>query len=169
MLCSCCGEFESNLKCSTDVQNLCVNCAKIADSVCIECGCQLDESVLENWSPEHRVHVLCDHCKEQSAKSENVYQFIIKTKQAVEDLCDEFGWDIGHWNTAQTGSMYVEAHKECPPCILGLDKDCECDSVKIRISDHATAYCSEDFSISMNGSGDDHTLQDLKKFFERNN
>ena len=113
--------------------------------------------------------MLCEHCEEKSAKSSKVHDFMINTKEAVESLCLEFGWESGDWNTAQTGSMYMEAHKECPPCILGMDKDCECLSVKIRISDHATAYCSEDFSICMNGNGDDHTLEDLKKFFERNN
>lgn len=165
-MCSCCGEFEADARVSK-TQDLCLQCAKIMDSACTNCGCELDESQTAKWSPEHRLSCFCDNCQEKTDKQSEKSSWRMNTKQAVADLCDEFGWSMDAWHTAQTGSMYMEATKECDSCILGMDQECDCTTIKIRLSDHATAYCSEDFSICLNGSGDDHDIADLKKYFER--
>ncbi len=164
-VCSCCEINESNEMVSTS-QDLCLECAKANDSVCTNCGSCLDKWQLDKWSPTNRIQGLCDLCQKNVQKNNDKHDWLEKTILSIESICQEHQWELSNWQTAQTGSKYAEIYKECDSCILGLDKDCDCKSIKIRVSDHATAYCREDFSISLNGSGDDHTLNDLENFLK---
>lgn len=164
-LCTCCEINESNLMVST-MQDLCLECAKSIDSICIDCGCELDEHQTSKWSPNNRIQCRCDSCQEKLQKNSAKFDWLQNTILKIEDICQEYQWELSDWQTAQTGSKYVEAYKECDSCILGIDKECVCKFIKIRVSDHATAYCREDFSISMNSSADDHTLNDLENYFK---
>lgn len=130
-LCSCCEEREAHPLCGGE----CAECRK--PTMC-EGG----------W--------LCDSCRRRNEK----HDWLDATCKAVESLAVAHEWEAGRWHHAETGSRYVELTRECDSCILG-DDDCTCETIKVRVSDHGSAYCSEDYSIAMNPSGDDHSLEIL--------
>lgn len=94
-----------------------------------------------------------------------------RTAKTVWELARQHGWDIygGDYKAAtpadvlvvahhaETGSYYVEATR------WGINSDGEDDSesIKIRISDHPTAHCSEGLSLVVgdaSGPDDDNLM-----------
>lgn len=121
--------------------------------------CDCEEIVLEEGER-------CESCE----KAHRWLTWLESTLDAVEALAAEHEWDFsrnqysGGFNTK---SRYYELTRECDPCILGSDEECRCELLKLRISDHGSAYCSEDISLAMEASGDDHTLDILAKRLAR--
>lgn len=155
-LCSCCEERNAHPLCNGQ----CEECARPAACESGHCRFQLEESDIADWSPEHQEREggwLCESCRRREEK----HAWIDETCRAVETLAAEHEWEIGRWYHAETGSRYVELHRECDACVLGTEDDCTCETVKVRVSDHGSAYCSEDYSIAKTPSGDDHSLEIL--------
>jgi hypothetical protein len=111
--------------------------------------------------------VECDggwHCS-TCAREAAWLSWMESTLDEVEQLAERHGWEFdrdsyrGGFNTR---SRYYTLSWVCPVC-CGDDEDgeCECDKIKLRISDHGSAYCREDLSLAM--GGDDHTLESLAK------
>ncbi len=118
---------------------------------CSDCGRELE---LCDWDG---IGDLCEKCEQENAAIE----WIDSTETKVRELAAEHGWDFER--TGGTGSRYYELTRN-----NGLDDDeQEWQAIKLRISDHATAYCSEDISLTKDGSGDDHTLDSLKNALAR--
>lgn len=124
----------------------------------------------------------CDFCRaegeeidgknycETCVKSIRWYEWLEETLDAVEALASEFEWDFDRTQYSggfNTKSRYYELERECSSCVLGLDDDCTCETVRLRISDHGSAYCSEDISLAKEPSGDDHDLDSLKAALSR--
>ena len=83
------------------------------------------------------------------------------TEREVERLAELAGWSVdsrsGGFNTR---SRYLTLSRPGP---LDEDGDETLDELKVRISDHGSAYCSEDISLAMVPSGDDHTIEALSE------
>lgn len=109
---------------------------------------------MDSWTPENRVRCRCDSCQSAFEKHLEISTWLEDSIEKVEKLCTQHGWSISEKSTANTGSIYLTVEK---------DSEDDFDSVVIRISDHSTAYCSEDISISFKPGFDDHTFDDLKK------
>lgn len=92
-------------------------------------------------------------------------QWILKTCNDIETAAEAGGWsgvwtkESGrNWTTASPGTRYAEFTR----CVNEDTEDEEWQSVTIRVSDHATAYCREDFSVVHDGGGgDDHSLDSV--------
>lgn len=155
-LCQCCEEREVHPLCDP----YCAECAKPGACEGPHCGHQLSEDDVAEWTPESQEREggwLCESCRNRNAKCD----WLDETCKTVESLAAEHEWEFGRWHYAETGSRYVELNRECDSCILGSDGDCTCETLTVRVSDHGSAYCSEDYSIAMKPSGDDHTLEIL--------
>jgi hypothetical protein len=105
------------------------------------------------------MEIYCESCEADNKK----YIWLDATCARVEELASVHGWEAGDWSTAETGSRYTELSRECSSCLGVVDRECECETLKVRVSDHGSAYCTEDISIALNPSGDDHTLKDLER------
>jgi hypothetical protein len=99
-----------------------------------------------DWE-EHGEQILCSDC----AKDIIWNEWIESVLDVIEEAANIGNWSFnrdrysGGFNTQSR--YYTLTHKVS-------DRD-----LKIRISDHGTAHCSEDYSIAMNPSGDDHPLE----------
>lgn len=118
-----------------------------------------DIAVWEIEGEEIGDHVYCTECARESRWSE----WLESTLDAIEQAADEGEWEFhrdrysGGFNSR---SRYYTLDRECSSCILGGDpQECDCETLKIRVSDHGTAHCTEDLSLAMEAGGDDHTLQ----------
>ncbi len=104
---------------------------------------------------EHEVQEpgLCDACTEELAR----VMWLQETEQKIVQLAREYGWSVerksGGFNTP---SRYIELERSD-------EEGDEWQSIMVRVSDHSSAYCSEDISICMSPGGDDHTIYDLRK------
>ena len=110
---------------------------------------------------------LCEKCQ-ATADWHEWHEEILET---VEALAAKHEWEFDRTQASggtNTRSHYYELFRECDVCILGKDDgECTCETLKLRISDHGTAYCTEDISLAMTPSGDDHTLETLEKRLAR--
>lgn len=98
----------------------------------------------------------CQECQERLYKKE----WIEAGADIVEEIAEANGWEIADRHTAQTNTVYIELQK--------IDEDGEIvKETKIRISDHGSAYCSEEFSIALNPSGDDHDPDYVLEFLKK--
>ena len=158
-VCTCCESSPAHPLCGDH----CEKCHR--PCLCSSCDRDLENDQIEGWEPGDSTQIICDFCK----MSENKHLWVEATCIKVKQLASEHGWTIDRWTIAETGSRYTELFKECSSCLGVICGDCECNTVKIRVSDHATAYCSEDFSIAMKPNLDDHTVNDLEKFLESKN
>lgn len=103
----------------------------------------------------------------------NSSNWMNETCRAIEDAGEAGGWDGEwtkesgrNWKSATTGSRYCELSR----CLNKDTDDEEWQTVKIRVSDHATAYCREDFSVVQDGgSGDDHKLDAVLEWLRKAN
>lgn len=95
----------------------------------------------------------CERCE----ASRERFDWLDATCEAVEKLASENDWEHDGWHVAGTGSRYTTLTRECGNCILGGGA-CTCETLKVRVSDHGSCYCSEDVSIAKTPSGDDHSL-----------
>ena len=83
------------------------------------------------------------------------------TKDHIDKVADENGFCRFDWNMASTGSWYAEFSRS-----QEIDGDDEYQTVKVRVADHSTVYCSEDYSIVQDGgNADDHTIEALLSVF----
>jgi hypothetical protein len=141
MLCECCGENEVATIAVDHGFGLCDACARI--DIC-DCGSFLDEPVYQ-WEDAE-----CERC----LKSRENHEWLEATAAEVERVAEAHGWTVGRWTFAQTNSRYAELTRE-------IDDD-ECETIKVRVSDHGSCYCSEDYSLAKNPSGHDHTIEALE-------
>lgn len=82
------------------------------------------------------------------------------TEEEVERLAEQHGWRVDLSSVASTGTRYYRLRCVC-------DAECEHDDLTLRISDHASAHCSEDISLAFDGGGDDHTIDALARRLSR--
>ena len=107
----------------------------------------------------------CSKC----AESVEWYQWLEPILDQVAAIADEHEWEFdrndfsGGFNTR---SRYYTLTRECDNCVLGHE-GCTCETLKLRISDHGSAHCTEDISLAMEPSGDDHTINDLTRRLSR--
>lgn len=113
--------------------------------------------------------MLRDAAEKEKEDAENErFDWLDLTCEAVEKLARIHGWQDASdlngfsWNHAQTASRYITLEK----MIEGEAGEENWQQIKVRVSDHGSAYCSEDFSIAKNPSGDDHTMGQLKAALE---
>lgn len=157
-ICTCCEEREISAEAAKHGFELCDECA--TTTVCENCGYDTCYAHAE-WETDREL-CWCDKCREKYQRATEMDDL----EQEVERLAAEHQWDVVDRRLADTGSVYIELHRECDVCILGKDDDCTCESLSVRISDHGSAYCSEDVSLvipSGNAGGDDHTVEILRK------
>jgi len=92
--------------------------------------------------------------------------WVYTTELQVEAIAAEYGWSLSSWNGGfNTSSRYVTLSRACGEMEDGEYLDLE--EVKVRVSDHGSAYCSEDISLALHPSGDDSDLEALKKRLSR--
>ena len=136
-LCECCEEHTIDPVTQAHGHLYCTAC-----STTRFCSCCDKERAAEHRLWETGDETICDECRAADEQSE----WLTKTCEAVEALAEEHGWECDDWQHAQTGSRYV-----------ALSRGSE--MLTIRVSDHGSAYCREDYSIAMDPSGDDHSLE----------
>ena len=154
-LCECCRERDAHPLCTP----WCVECARPATCSTPNCNRELSPEDNADWSPENQVDCQCSRCRE----TDEVFDWIDSTCDRVEQLAEEHGWHVGRWQlSGSTRSRYVELTRTCSACSDDADEACACESLKVRVSDHGSCYCSEDVSLAMHPSGDDHTIEDLE-------
>lgn len=90
---------------------------------------------------------------------------------AVEAMARRNGWELedgkgyARWNCSSMGSRYAKLERSRIVVDSDGDDDEQRQTVKIRVSNHATAYCTEDVSLvcdSSRAGGDDHTIEQLE-------
>lgn len=143
-LCECCDERPVW---DTAVEHgfpYCEECAE--NTICDVCGCECAEYTNPRY---HWEDVLCDDCQAARARRDWVEQ----TCEHVQELAQQHGWESRLASIAATGTHYYELTRD--------DGDEGVEVVKVRVSDHGSAYCSEDISLAFRPSGDDHDLETL--------
>ena len=58
-------------------------------------------------------------------------------------------------SASQGGSNYYELERESAD-------EMSLETVTLRISDHPSLYCREDYSVAMNAGGDDHSIETVE-------
>ena len=156
-VCTCCCEAEAHPLCN----GLCADCDRT--TFCERCDCLMEN---EGWQPGEERERFCESCRDKN----EIEEWIEETKAAVMALADQHGWDYDRYGWSggfNTRSEYIELTRECAACREEADGDCACKAVKVRVSDHGSCYCREDFSLAMLPSGDDHTMADLERFLSK--
>lgn len=120
---------------------------------------------LSNWIPQTETHIELHHCAkcdkemqdtavdycESCAREIRVDEWRSNTENEVAKIAKKYGWKFDNMNFSggvNTGSRYYELTKNN-------------EIIKLRISDHGSAYCSEDVSLAFEPSGDDHSIDYL--------
>ena len=138
-MCQCCDEKPVWKEARAHGYELCEDCA--TTTVCSDCE---SEAAEEHYMWEQG---LCDACLKHSESCEWLDNMEARLNAAAE----AGGWDIELKSIAQTRSRYYELTRET--------SDDDTETIIVRISDHATAHCTEDYSIAMRPSGDDHDVE----------
>ena len=93
-----------------------------------------------------------------------------RTLADISDLAAEHGWDFDPFDCrggVNTRSHYYDLYRDCAACVGDCvateDDNCECQTLVLRVSDHGSAYCSEDVSLARQPGGDDHDLDYLRR------
>lgn len=125
------------------------------DSRCRECGEDIDAMYAS----------LCDACGDAPADKSGDdglcpacrrLRWLDETEEWLEAAAARHGWTCRLTSMASTGSRYYTLQR--------VDEETDVpEEVKVRISDHWSAHCSEDYSIAMRPSGDDHTRDDVER------
>ena len=100
----------------------------------------------------------CEDCQ----KSADFWTWLDATVEKVAAIAVETGWYFDgsdYSGGVNTLSRYYTLERDLP--------DGEVETLKLRISDHGSLYCSEDISLAMRPSGDDHDLTGLKAHLDR--
>lgn len=157
--CNCCEEQPIWSEAAKHGHATCQDCSR--NTFCLVCNRLVESDTLYQWD-----EYTCDDCAAQVTRSTEMDD----TADALKALAAEHEWDVEIKSVAQTGSWYYTLTRECDNCILGSDDDCTCEELTVRISDHGTAYCSEDYSLvipSGSANPDDHNLEILKRRLSR--
>lgn len=110
--------------------------------MCFCKGCER-ELALCDWDGESD---FCDSCQ---AENEAI-EWIDSTAAEVKAAAARHGWEIESVShSKETKSRYFRLSRR------GRE-------LKVRVSDHSTAYCSEDVSLAFDGGPDDHTIEQLE-------
>lgn len=155
--CSCCESAPVHPLCGDH----CEKCHR--PFCCSQCDGDLDTDQIESWSPGESTDMVCESCEKNAVR----HLWMDETCAAIQQLAEEHEWEVDPISIAQTGSRYFRLFRECSSCLGVVDRECECETLTVRVSDHATAHCREDISIAMNPSGDDHTMNDLELRLKR--
>jgi len=123
------------------VNECCEHCGQPIDScecvlVC-ECGVSLSETEIADGV------TACETCRSR----ETVYDEMVALADRAEAAAIGAGWECEGWDRGRRGSWYAAF-------------TCGEQSLKLRVADHGSCYCTEDVSLvvpSGNASGDDHT------------
>lgn len=142
MLCECCGENEVWSEAREHGYNHCEACS--ITNLCDTCGRLTEERPI--WETGE-----CENCERRDRRN----AWIDDTLAEVERLAKEYGWQYRLDKIAETMSHYVSLTRPCG--------DDDVEVVKVRVSDHGSAYCSEDYSLAMDPGGDDHSLEILER------
>lgn len=145
MLCECCGENEVWPEAQEHGYNHCEACSSTDRCDGDDCNFMVDDEHLL-WEIG-----LCERCQ----KTDRRNAWIADTLAEVERLAVANGWQYRLDKIAETLSHYVTLTRLC--------NDDDIEVVKVRVSDHGSAYCSEDYSIAMDPGGDDHSLETLER------
>ena len=100
----------------------------------------------------------CERCQ----KSADFWTWLETTVEEVAAIADAAGWHFDgsdYSGGVNTLSRYYTLERDLP--------DGEVETLKLRISDHGSLYCSEDISLAMHPGGDDHDLTGLKARLDR--
>lgn len=161
-LCEICEENEVWSEAVAHGKNWCEDCSHSED-------CENQYHRPSGDAPRHpfwetdRDLCWCEKCC-RSAQKESEMESL---EAELRSLATANDWEIDRTQQAQTGSVYFTLSRECDCCVLGGDpEDCTCEKLSVRISDHGSCYCREDISLiipSGNASGDDHSIETLKK------
>lgn len=92
---------------------------------------------------------LCDRCRDRAERS----AWIDAREEEIRAAALANRWRMRLRDIADTGSRYY-----------ALDRDIGDDDIEelvVRLSDHASAHCREDWSVAMRPSGDDHRIEAL--------
>lgn len=91
--------------------------------------------------------------------------------ETIEALAMKHGWEIDNgngfakWNWSSMGSRYTTLERRRTIIDEDGDEYEESQKLKVRASNHATAYCTEDMSFVCEegkSGGDDHTIEQLE-------
>jgi len=129
---------------------LCKHCEKEISACecclwCNDCGCLLSDSEIDDGITQ------CEDCKKKQVRCD----WVDDMEREVTRLVVKYGWALDQTGGGlNTRSQYY---------LLAKDDQ----EIKLRISDHATCYCSEDISLAMEPSGDDSTLATLEDRLSR--
>jgi len=162
MICESCERLEAHPK---SIWHWCTECERSSamESPCLhadQCNGIVYNEVPESWEVGDPLDVtMCESCQ----RIESSAAAMDKLRDEFDDSIKRSGWEVTHSQYAATGTKYFEIFSECTRCHMGGH------SRKVRLADHATAYCSEDFSIvtAGHGSGDDIDVADLGPILDR--
>ena len=106
------------------------------------CGCQVEAEDLK----------YCESCRREQDATDALWELHERVESMIENAT---GFSIGDTHYAGgTRSIYMEADLSCAKCLEWIR------TWKVRVSDHGTAYCTEDFSFaSANSNPDDHDVE----------
>jgi len=82
---------------------------------------------------------------------------------AIDAACAAHGWT----ENRRSGLSFSRSSRSEYHTYSRELNDEDIEEIKVRISDHGSAHCSEDYSIAMMPSGDDHTLEQVVARFAR--
>jgi hypothetical protein len=135
-ICECCCKSLVGELGRTHGYRYCDDCCKCRTCEREGCDGEADEHYL--WE-----RAMCDSCEEKEAR----WKWLDETIEAIGSAAAEHGWSEDHDSQAQTGTRY-----------LTFSRDDE--TLIIRVADHGSCYCREDYSVVLPGreSGDDHSL-----------
>jgi len=150
-ICDCCGERQATAEALAHGYAYCESCAIDNDPQC-ECGRPADPRTYDRplylWADHSSVR--CSECLRRSAYRRWADAMCARLETAAR----EGGWEIEEVSHAETGSIYYTLWRRHALDDLDLDEDEIEDGderIVVRISDHASAYCREDYSLTPDG------------------
>ena len=121
----------------------CSLCGLAYDDCSCEFSCdRCEESFSHALEADGHGRHLCEACARRTARDE----WLDATEAALTAAAERGGWRIERTSIAGTGSRYLSLGR------FGR-------KLSIRIADHGSAYCHEDYSVAMQPGGDDHDLE----------
>jgi hypothetical protein len=143
-LCTCCGCEPVSEFARENGWEYCLACSVQPD--CIRCGHLLDE---QHYLWENAI---CRECQDAAV----VLEQIISLTDRLEESAKAGGWSCKLEDAAWSGTCYYRLTRP-----VGDPAEGEEESLKVRIGDHPTAHCTEDYSLVPPGrqGGDDHNIE----------
>jgi hypothetical protein len=138
-ICDCCGENTVGDLGREHGYPYCDDCCKCRTCEREGCDHQTDEHYL--WE-----EAVCESCEAKEEK----WSWLDQTIDAIESAASDNGWDEENDSQAQTGTRYLTFSRGE-------------ETLTIRVADHGSCYCREDYSVVLPGheSGDDHSLDQV--------